>query len=88
MPTIINLKYDNKYEFVFTHTVIMHLSYNNAKKMLTNMGNLSSKYIFLIENWTCHNYNKLLKESLPNFNIIHTPNDKYDYVSYYLLQLK
>lgn len=86
--SIPNLKYDNKYEFVFTHTVIMHLSYKNAKNMLINMGNLSSKYIFLIENWNIHDYDKLLKEALPNFNIIHRPVDKYDYVPYYLLQLK
>jgi hypothetical protein len=66
----------------------MHLSYDNAKNMLMNMGNLSSKYIFLIENWTVHDYNKLLKESLPNYNIIHTPNNEYDYASYYLLQIQ
>ena len=86
--SIPNLNYDNKYEFVFTHTVTMHLSYNNAKNMLINMGNLSSNYIFLLENWNDHNYDKLLKEALPNFNIIHAPSNNYDYVPYYLLQLK
>jgi hypothetical protein len=77
---------DKKYDFVFTHAVTMHLAYNKAKNMLINMGKLSSKYIFLIENWTNHNYDNLITEALPNFKIIHKPSDLFKYQKYYLLQ--
>ena len=44
-----------KYEFVYSHAVIMHLKDNKAKNFLLNMAKLSSKYIFLIENWSSDN---------------------------------
>lgn len=84
--SILNHFIESKYEFVYTHAVTMHLSYTKAKNMLINMGKLSSKYIFFIENYGTHDYNELLKESLPNYKIIHTPNNEYDFVPYYLLQ--
>ena len=47
---------------------------------------LSSKYIFLIENWNAHNYEGLFKVALPGFKIIHKPADSFKYVPYYLLE--
>jgi hypothetical protein len=47
---------DKTYEFVFTQAVVMHLSYDRAKKFLFNMKKLSNKYIFLIENQNNHNF--------------------------------
>jgi SAM-dependent methyltransferase len=52
-----------KYEFVYTQAVTMHLNYEKALTFLRNMANISSKYIFLIENWQNHDYPTLLKES-------------------------
>lgn len=78
---------DKKYDFVFTHAVTMHLEHNKAKNMLINMGKLSSKYIFMIENWSeSHNYDMLIAETLPNFTIIHKPSDLFKYQKHYLLQ--
>lgn len=52
-----------KYEFVFTQAVTMHLSYDKAIEFIRNMANISSKYVFLMENWQNHDYPVLLKES-------------------------
>ena len=45
----------------------MHLSFDNAKKFLINLGKLSSKYILLLENLDYHDFAKLVKEALPEF---------------------
>ena len=58
---------DKTYEFVFTQAVVMHLSYDRAKKFLSNIKKLTSKYIFLIENPANHDYNQLISEVLPEF---------------------
>jgi len=55
------------HEFVYTQAVIMHLSYKRAIKFLLNIKSLSTRYIFLIENPTCHDYDKLLTKALPEF---------------------
>jgi SAM-dependent methyltransferase len=52
-----------KYEFVFTQAVTMHLNHDKAIEFIRNMANISSKYIFLMENWNNHDYPTLLKES-------------------------
>ena len=56
-----------KHEFVFTHAVTMHLSYDRAVKFLLNMKELSTKYILLIENLSHHNYNDLVRQVFPDF---------------------
>lgn len=59
-----------KHEFVYTQAVTMHLSYDRAKKFLYNMKKLTSKYVFLIENTTVHDYDKLISEVFPEFEVI------------------
>ena len=59
-----------KFDFVFTQAVTMHLQHEKALKFLKNMGKLSGNYILLIENVTKHNYPELLKEALPEFEIV------------------
>ena len=56
-----------KYEFVYTQAVTMHLSLDKAKKFLYNMKKLSSKYVFLIENIREHDYESLVNEIFPEF---------------------
>tara|TARA_R110001599_G_scaffold195269_2_gene391598 strand:+ start:28 stop:663 length:636 start_codon:yes stop_codon:yes gene_type:complete len=56
-----------KHEFVFTQAVTMHLAYDKAKKFLINMRDLSSKYVFLIENVMAHDYNDLINEVFSEF---------------------
>ena len=58
------------YELVFTQTVTMHLSYDRAKKVLENMGKISEKYIVLIDNISQHDYPTLVRETLPDFEVI------------------
>ena len=74
MPFLIK----DKYEFVYTQAVLMHLNHNKTLTFIKNMANLSSKYIFLIEAWTCHDFPKLFLESgiLNNFSFEHI-NGKY-----------
>ena len=82
-----NFGENEKYEFVYSHAVSMHLKHNKAKNMLMNMGRLSSKYIFMIENWTdSHNYDALIAETLPDFEIISRPTDAHRYQKHYLLR--
>lgn len=66
------IKFDIKYEFVFTQAVIMHLSNNKALQFIKNMKNLSSKYIMMVENQGEHDFEKLLNESsiLNEFDLI------------------
>lgn len=52
-----------KYEFVYTQAVTMHLKHDKAVEFIRNMANISSGYVFLMENWNNHNYPDLLKES-------------------------
>jgi len=59
-----------KFDFVFTQAVTMHLRHSKALEFLKNMGKLSNKYILLIENINAHNYPNLIKESLPDFEIV------------------
>ena len=56
------------HEFVYTQAVTMHLRLVKAKKFLYNMKKLSSKYVFLIENITAHNYESLIPEIFPEFD--------------------
>jgi hypothetical protein len=60
----------NKYEFVYTQAVTMHLSYDRANKFLKNMKKLSNKYIFLIENLNSHNYDNLINDVFDDFEKI------------------
>jgi hypothetical protein len=75
MVNVKNVEELGKHEFVYTQAVTMHLSYERAKKFLYNMKELSSKYIFLIENHTVHDYNSLINEVFPEFRKIE--NSKY-----------
>ena len=52
----------DKFEFVFTHTVTQHLRHELAVEFIKNMEQLSSKYIFLVENRNNHDYDNLFKE--------------------------
>ena len=70
---------DKTYEFVFTQAVVMHLSYDRAKKFLSNIKKLTSKYIFLIENPANHDYNQLISEVLPEFEKIDLDKKYIDY---------
>ena len=53
------IKEMGKHEFVYTQAVTMHLAYDKAKKFLINMRDLSSKYVFLIENINAHDYERV-----------------------------
>lgn len=68
------LQFEEKYEFVFTQAVIMHLSYDKAVRFINNMKKLSSKYIMMVENQSEHNFNDLLRESsvLDEFDLVNT----------------
>lgn len=77
---------DETYEFVFTQAVVMHLSHDRAIKFLSNMGKLSNKYIFLIENTTYHNFDEMISQVLPEFERIEV--DKKYIDSSILLKLK
>lgn len=55
--------FNYKYEFVYTQAVTMHLSHHKAVEFIRNMANISSKYVFLMENWNNHDYPQLLRES-------------------------
>lgn len=74
-----------KHEFVYTQAVTMHLSYDRAKKFLLNMKELSSKYIYLIENITSHDYNKLIAEALPEFERVDSNTYSGTYINYGIL---
>ena len=68
-----------KHEFVYTQAVTMHLSYDRAKKFLYNMKSLSSKYIYLIENITVHDYDTLISEVFPEFERVNNEGKYIDY---------
>tara|TARA_R110002020_G_scaffold292094_4_gene507475 strand:- start:620 stop:1252 length:633 start_codon:yes stop_codon:yes gene_type:complete len=75
------------HEFVYTQAVTMHLEHHKAVSFLKNMGRLSSKYIFLIENYNSHDYDSLLSEALPDFERLKNDN-QYVPNSAYLLRKK
>lgn len=77
---------DKTYEFVFTQAVVMHLSHDRAQKFLSNMGKLSNKYIFLIENTNYHNFDEMIPQVLPEFERVEL--DKKYIDSSILLKLK
>jgi hypothetical protein len=70
---------DKTYEFVFTQAVVMHLSYDRAKKFLFNMKKLSNKYIFLIENQNNHNFDELINNVFPEFDRVELDKKYIDY---------
>ena len=51
----------SKYDLVFSHAVMMHIPYANAKVFLKNMTKISSKYIFLIDS-NKHDFSQILKD--------------------------
>jgi len=59
-----------KHEFVYTQAVTMHLAYDKALKFLSNMKELSTKYILLTENPQHHDYNDLIAKALPEYERI------------------
>ena len=71
------LKYDvGKWEFVYSQAVIMHLSRENAKAFLRNMGRLSSKYIAFTEGKNNHaDFKQMVQDTLPDWEV--TAADKY-----------
>lgn len=70
---------DKTYEFVFTQAVVMHLSYDRAKKFLYNMKKISNKYIFLIENQNNHNFDELIDNVFPEFDRVQLDKKYIDY---------
>ena len=78
----------SKFEFVFSHAVMMHLSQNRALKFIENMVKLSSKYIFFIEG-SQHDYLALLQKLgvRDKFNV-ENPKDFKDMGKATLLTLK
>lgn len=65
-------------EFVFSQAVVMHLSTENAIKFLTNMRNLSSKYVMLIEGVKNHeNWNEMVAQVFEGWDMKFT--NKYIY---------
>lgn len=54
---------NNKFQFVYTQAVTMHLEHTKAVEFIRNMANISSQYVFLMENWNNHDYPALLEES-------------------------
>ena len=75
------------HEFVYTQAVTMHLEHSKAYLFLQNMGKLSRKYIFLIENFNSHDYDNLLSDALPDFEKLENEN-KYVPNGAYLLRRK
>jgi hypothetical protein len=67
MTNIPDIESLGKHEFVYTQAVAMHLSDERVRKFLHNMSLLSSKYIFMIENVSAHDWNSLIKEFFPEF---------------------
>ncbi len=58
-----------QYEFVFAHTVIMHLSTEHAVAAMKNMAMLSSKWIFLVEGVANHDkWYDLVQSALPDWD--------------------
>lgn len=63
-----DITHNGRYEFVYSHAVIMHLSTENAIRFMKNMDKLSKKYIFMIEGEANHeNWYELVKETLPEY---------------------
>jgi hypothetical protein len=76
--------FNNKYEFVYTQAVTMHLNHEKAIEFIRNMANISSKYVFLMENWGNHDYPNLLQES-GVLNVFESEMIKGEYQTYMLL---
>ena len=77
-----------KFEFVFSHAVMMHLSQKRALKFMQNMVKLSSKYIFFIEG-SQHDYLALLQTlGVRNKFDVENPKDFKDMGTATLLTLK
>ncbi len=61
----------HSFEFVYSMAVVMHLSTENARSFLRNMGELSSKYIFMVEGVRNHeNWYDFVRETLPEFEFV------------------
>jgi 2-polyprenyl-3-methyl-5-hydroxy-6-metoxy-1,4-benzoquinol methylase len=53
----------NKYDFVYCHAVVMHISYDKAVSFLKNMGAISNKYIMLVEGTAKHDYMDIFNDA-------------------------
>ena len=82
-----NISVSKKYDFVYSQAVMMHLSDDRARRFLSNMGKLSNQYIFFIENFTAHSFYKLVREVLPDFELINN-NSKFLQKNFMLLKRK
>lgn len=51
----------SKYDFVYSHAVMLHLSWDNTKIFMKNMTKIANKNIFFIEGYK-HEYEEVLKE--------------------------
>lgn len=72
-------KPDRQYEFVYTQAVVMHQSTANAIKMLKNMKETSSKYVFMIEGVKNHeNWYDMVKNVFDGWTFSQ-PNKYVDY---------
>ena len=56
-----------EWDFVFTQAVTMHLAFDRAAQFLKNVSVLRPRWVMLMENRNYHDYDKLVKESLPDF---------------------
>jgi 2-polyprenyl-3-methyl-5-hydroxy-6-metoxy-1,4-benzoquinol methylase len=52
-----------KYDFVYSHAVIMHISYDKAIQFLKNMGKIAEKNIMLVEGTAKHEYPAMFAEA-------------------------
>ncbi len=62
-------KTPRQYELVFTNAVTMHLAYERAVAFISNMAKQSSKYIYLMEDISQHDYPAIFAEILPKWKI-------------------
>lgn len=71
-----------KVELVYSQAVVMHLNSEKAVKMMRNMGQVSTKYIIMVEGVRNHeNWYDLVRYSLPDWKMSITNN----YIDYGIL---
>lgn len=52
-----------RYDFVYTHAVVMHLAFEKAVRFVRNMMAISSKYIAMVENTDMQDFNAVWRET-------------------------
>ena len=59
--------FPGEYEFIFSHAVSMHLSWDRAALYLKNIASMSTRYVLLIESNVMHNYDELIAICFPEY---------------------